>query len=153
MVYQWKLPGLYPVDANVAGNELKRIHKRNGKLEAKDVVNESRPVNAPLHGCFEWNDQIAAEKFREHQAGAIIRAIVVVKNESKQKEPVTVRAFVNTSEEYQPIEIVMSNEKMREEMMKSAKREMDVFRKKYKDLEELTPILEAIDQVMLKEVG
>lgn len=49
MVYKWKMPGLYDIPAQAAGEELDRIYEEKGELQARDVVNESRPETAPLH--------------------------------------------------------------------------------------------------------
>ena len=56
------------VKAQDAGEELARIHKRHGQLTPSLVVDESRSQKATLHRIFEWDDEIAAENFRHHQA-------------------------------------------------------------------------------------
>ena len=33
-----------------------------------NLLEESRPAGAVLHGLFEWDDTVAAEKFRAEQA-------------------------------------------------------------------------------------
>ena len=68
MTYKWKLPGIIPVEAQEAGEELDRIYKKYGELQPSTIVDESRDSSAPLHKCFEWDDQTAAEKYRETQA-------------------------------------------------------------------------------------
>lgn len=94
MVYQWKIPGLIPVEAQDAGEELDRIYRKNGQLSPQSVVEESRPITAPLHPCFEWDDTVAAEKYRQGQAQEIIRQIVVA-TEGGETQPASVRAFIN----------------------------------------------------------
>lgn len=68
MVYKWKIPGVIPVDAQTAGEELQRIYQEKGGLNPSDIVEESRHDSAPLHPCFEWDDETAAEKYRQTQA-------------------------------------------------------------------------------------
>lgn len=145
MTYQWKTPYLMPVDAQTAGVELSRICQKNGTLEPSDVVEESRPETAPLHPCFEWNDIIAAEKYREYQAGGIIRNIVVV--EEKPDKPDRIRAFVHVQSTYQPIQVVLSDEEKRMEMLQNALRELRAFTDKYKSLKSLEPVFEAIEKI------
>lgn len=145
MTYQWKTPYLMPVDAQTAGAELSRICQKNGTLEPSDVVEESRPETAPLHPCFEWNDIIAAEKYREYQAGGIIRNIVVV--EEKPDKPDRIRAFVHVQSTYQPIQVVLSDEEKRMEMLQNALRELRAFTEKYKSLKSLEPVFEAIEKI------
>ena len=147
MIYQWKIPGLIPVDAQVAGEELDRIYTDRGRLDVEDVVDESRPESAPLHNCFEWDDAVAAEEYRKTQAGAILRQITVVVEKEAQREPMVTRAFVNVQSTYRPIQVVVRNEDMRVEMMRDAMRDMDAFKRKYETLELLGPVMTAIDNV------
>lgn len=69
------------VPAEVAGKELDRITAKHGVLIPKDVVDEARPDEAPLHPVFEWNDSVAAEEWRKEQARSLIREIVVIVDE------------------------------------------------------------------------
>lgn len=145
LVYDWVVPGLYPVSAKDAMDDLQRIYSKHGRIDAADVVNESRAENAVLHNCFEWNDEIAAEKYRKTQAEDIIRAIVVVNEE--QKEPVKVRAIVHVQSSYQPISVVVNDKDKLSELLASALRELQAFRRKYESLASLKPVMDAIEAV------
>ena len=151
MVYQWKIPGIIPTDAQTAGNELDRIYQKHGELNPADIVDESRPTFAPLHPCFEWDDAKAAEKYREHQAGNIVRNITVVCD--TQEEPKNVRAFVRVQSTYQPINIVLEDVDKTNELLQSALRELKAFRDKYKTLVSLAPVLSAIEQVESEQLA
>lgn len=141
MVYQWKIP-VAPVSAQTAGEELERLYRKHGKLDPADVVEESRDASAPLHGCFEWNDAIAAEKYRVHQAGDIIRALVI--SEDKEEESRDTRAFVHVRSDYHPISVVIDDAAMLAELLASAEKEMTAFQRKYETLQELSPVMDAI---------
>lgn len=143
MTYQWKVPGIMPVDAQTAGNELQRIYERDGVIEPETVVAESRTPSAPLHSCFEWNDEKAAHKYRITQAQNIIRAIVVV-DEAKQPET---RAFVNVQREYHPVSVVVRNPEKREILLQNALNELRWFERKYNTLQELSNVFAAIKEV------
>ena len=151
MVYQWKIPGIIPTDAQTAGNELGRIYQKHGELNPADIVDESRPTFAPLHPCFEWDDAKAAEKYREHQAGNIVRNITVVCD--TQEEPQNVRAFVRVQSTYQPINIVLEDVDKTQELLQSALRELKAFRDKYKTLVSLAPVMSAIEQVETEQLA
>lgn len=146
MVYQWKIPGLIPVEAQEAGEELDRIYQKNGQLSPQSVVEESRPITAPLHPCFEWDDTVAAEKYRQGQAQEIIRQIVVTAEDGKT-QPTTVRAFINISHEYHPIDVVVQRPDMAEAMMRDALAELRAFQNKYEALSGLAPVFDAIKTV------
>lgn len=143
MVYKWKMPGLIPVDAQDAGEELDRIYRKNGQLSPQSVVDESRPAAAPLHPCFEWDDTVAAEKYRQGQAQEIIRQIVVAPAENEPQQS-TVRAFVSVSREYHPIDVVIQHPNMMELLMRDALTELRAFQNKYETLSGLTPVFDAI---------
>lgn len=143
MTYRWKVPGIMPVDAQTAGNELQRIYERDGVIEPETVVAESRTPSAPLHSCFEWDDEKAAHKYRITQAQNIIRAIVVV-DEAKQPET---RAFVNVQREYHPVSVVVRNPEKREILLQNALSELRWFERKYNTLQELSNVFAAIEEV------
>lgn len=145
MTYQWKLPGIYDVPAQQAGEELDRIYRDRGRLEPTDIVSESRPEDAPLHPCFEWDDAIAAERYRENQASGIVRAIVTVDTERKENNGV--RAFVHVENTYQPMAVVVQSRDKMQKLLQSAMNELSAFRKKYGKLSELEPVFSAIDSV------
>lgn len=145
MVFEYKVNGLYSVDAQTAGEELERIYNENGELEPSKVVDESRPENAPLHSCFEWDDGIAAEKFREQQARNVIGNIVIV-DEVEEKETY-VRAYPHIGDTYRPMYIVLENRDMTQELLQTALRELRSFEMKYRELSELAPVFDAIQKV------
>jgi hypothetical protein len=95
----WRVAG---VDAQTVGDELRRIYDGNGELTAPLVVDEARPDDAPLHPAFEWNDEIAAELHREHQARTMIRSVEIIRNDE------THPSFVHVSSvgSYIPGEII-----------------------------------------------
>lgn len=145
MTYQWKVPGIMPVDAQTAGNELQRIYERDGVIEPETVVLESESPSAPLHSCFEWDDEKAAHKYRITQAQGIIRAIVAV--DERQENPDT-RAFVSVQSEYHPVSVVIQNPEKRDVLLQNALNELHWFEKKYNSLRELSGVFSAIKEVI-----
>lgn len=145
MVYQWKIPGIIPVDAQTAGEELERIYKRDGAVSPDAIVKDNADPTAPLHGCFEWDDTKAAHKYRLTQAQTIIRTIVTVCDTPQQTQPV--RAFVSVQNNYRPTRIVMEDDGMRNELLATALSELQAFKRKYAALSELSAVFEAIDKL------
>lgn len=145
MTYQWKVPGIMPVDAQTAGNELQRIYERDGVIEPETVVLESESPSAPLHSCFEWDNEKAAHKYRITQAQGIIRAIVAV--DETEKSPET-RAFVSVEREYHPFSVVIRNPEKRDILLQNALNELHCFEKKYNSLRELSGVFSAIKEVI-----
>lgn len=145
MTYQWKVPGIMPVDAQTAGNELQRIYERDGVIEPETVVMESESPSAPLHSCFEWDNEKAAHKYRITQAQGIIRAIVSVNETEKSQET---RAFVSVEREYHPFSVVIRNPEKRDILLQNALNELHCFEKKYNSLRELSGVFSAIKEVI-----
>lgn len=145
MVYQWKIPGIIPVDAQTAGEELERIYNRDGSITPEAIVEDSVDPSAPLHGCFEWDDEKAAHKYRITQAQGIIRAIVSV--DETEKQPKT-RTFVSVEREYHPVSVVIRNPEKRDILLQNALNELHWFEKKYNSLCELSGVFSAIKEVI-----
>lgn len=109
MKCSWKINGIYKADADIIGNEIQSI---GSQFTTKDIVNKARDKNTQLHKLFEWNNKIAGEKYREIQAGDIIRNLVVVKvnTESGASEKTNIRVFVSDNRRnggYKPITVVL----------------------------------------------
>ena len=149
MIYQLKRGARLPkgITAQVAGDEVERLESE-GRLTPKNLVEDSRPEEAPLHRCFEWDDSVAAEKYRETQAMYIIRSIEV--NIESVKNPT--RAFVYTvsddKREYKSVGVILRDATSREALLDEAMRELAAFRRKYGTLREIADVIEAIEGVI-----
>lgn len=145
MVYKWKT-GYHKVDAETAGKELERIKKKRG-LTAEAVVDESRNPKAKLHNEFEWDDVVAAEKYRVQQARIII-ADIIVEADSPMGSTVT-RGFVKLShdEEYERVQDVLMDVEKTDRLLDKAKTELRWFRDKYSTLKELAGVFSEIDKL------
>lgn len=146
MKYLYKPGAQIKTPAEVAGQVCQEL-EASGGLTAKRLLDASRPVDAPLHEEFIWDDTEAAEKYREHQAAHIIRCIIV-RPEAVSKEPV--RAFVNVSDEqrsYRSLDIVLQKTNLREQLLGQALKDLKAFEVKYSTLSELAEVFEAIHQL------
>lgn len=149
MKVMWKA-GYSPanVSAQTAYDTIHELYEQ-GRSSAKDLVDASRPEDAPLHPLFTWDDQIAAEKYREREARTIIAHIICVPEEEEHQP--TVRAFFKIEPEnnapYEPTFVIMKNEDKREMLLNQAKRELVAFEIKYQSLNELARVFEAIHEV------
>jgi hypothetical protein len=158
MIYKWSIDK-YNIDAEKAGKELERIEKKHNGMNAKKVVDESRDEKAILHKCFEWNNEKAAEGYREVQAKEIIRHLIVVEiveDKNKQKEEVETRAFVsvksdemNRKKKYVSLGNAMSDEYYKQQLIMQAISELQSFKQKYKDLIMFKEIFEAIEKIAI----
>ena len=145
MVYTWKEGARCSIRAQIAGEVCEELEKK-GELTAKNLVEVSRPEDAPLHNAFNWNDEEAAELYREEQGRRIIRCLVVV----PENNTVTTRAYFNivTQEpEYHSINAILESRDKYEVLMETALKELASFKKKYAILKKLQPVFDAIDEI------
>ena len=155
MVYQfeWKIDNKYPVAAQEAGEFINGIIEQEGEATAKRVLDLSRDDEAVLHPCFEWRDNVAAEKYRVGQARELIGDLVSVTVTSDNKPPVMTRAFVsvapgNSKARYKPVLMALRDDKEREIVLENAKREAAVFANKYRALDEFGAVIDEIEKVV-----
>ena len=148
-VYKWKSGARATVKAQVAGEVCEQLDAE-GNLTPKALVEASRPEDAPLHKAFEWDDAKAAAAYRETQAAYIIRHIEVRRED--MQEPV--RAFLTapttdgSSFQYRSVEAILRDAASRESLLDAAKRELEAFTRKYKQLAELAEIIDAAEKLL-----
>ncbi|MCD8197833.1 MAG: hypothetical protein LUE24_11830 [Lachnospiraceae bacterium] len=145
MQYSYKPGAQLKTPAEVAGQVCQELEESGG-LTAKRLLDASRPVDAPLHDEFEWDNSEAAEKYREYQAAHIIRRIIV-RPEQVEKEPV--RAFVNVTDNvrsYRSLDVVLQTTNLREQLLGQALKDLRAFEQKYSTLSELAEVFNAIHQ-------
>lgn len=146
MVFEWKSGSRFKVDANTAGAVCEQLEAA-GNLTAKALLDVSRPEDAPLHSEFEWNDTVAAERYREDQARNIIRHLVV-RLDAKPDTPV--RGFFRIEQaepRYTNVNAILTQRDLRAELIQQALEEMAAFQRKYGTLTELAMIFEATAKV------
>lgn len=149
MIYQWKDGARLSGDAQKVGSELERIRVRhNGRLEPEWVVHAAKAESNPMHGLFEWDDNVAAQNYRVDQARGVIRSIDVIVEELPQPKPV--RAFVSVVRDrdrsYTSTAHAMSDEDLRKQVLAEAWAQLEAWRNRYAELEELADVFATIDK-------
>ena len=142
MQAEWKIKGLFKADAQRVADEI-----GENSITPEQVLEKARnDENSELHKCFEWNDGIAAEKYRLIQARKIIINLAYVPKE-KTDEPV--RCFQITREKsvYMPTKQFLVNSNEYQDLLKRAKVELESFKRRYATLSELETVFEAIESI------
>lgn len=145
------MSSLFKNSAEVAGEVCKRLAESEEGLTPKTLVEASRARTAPLHNEFEWNDDIAAEKYREEQAASIIRHLIIVRVDQEEPKHYKDRSFVFTGSQktgYVPLNKALTNEVWRSKLLEAAKRDMQIFIAKYRRLKELSKIIDDMNQIL-----
>ena len=130
-VYKWKVGTRIKADTNLAAEVLNKLAEQN-RLDAENVVEVSKPEGAVLHDDFEWDDAVAAIKFRNHQARNIINALVVVEEEMPEEPPM--RVFFKIEENtnnYTPLKTIMQSADSTEALLRKALSELQVYKMKF----------------------
>jgi len=149
--YVWTDGAHIKGDAQVAGEALADIRVRyHGDVVARVIVDESRPLSAPLHPFFEWNDAKAADLFREDQARHIVHSVRAVQEASDGTEPTLRRVYVHVTDDdggsrYKAIEDVMRDEELRAQVLRRALAEIKSWRARYNELHELAQLFSTVD--------
>lgn len=81
MIYKAK-PGSWFTDhdAEIIGPELEKLIG-SGKGTPDEIVKSASKPESPLHRYYDWDDAIAACKWRKQQARLMVNAIVVVRDD------------------------------------------------------------------------
>lgn len=137
----WKIDR-YKADAKQAYDEITRLEK----ITPQNVVELARNENSVIHNDFEWNDEIAGEKYRIIQAADMIRSFVIETKE-EEKEPIRALQITTTTSTYKPTEFFIKNEDEYQNLLRRAKIELQGFKKRYSRLTELEDIFKKIDEL------
>lgn len=145
IVAKWRegFDGLYKgIDANIVANEILSI---GSSPTAKEIVDFARSSNTELHKCFEWDDSLAAEKYREKQARDVVHFLVIKEKQVPVDRP-EVRFFVSTEKGkgYKQTKFVVQKQDEYQELLAQAWAELKAFKEKYKMITELQEIFKLI---------
>ena len=149
--YAWNFP--IKADPNAVGAEIEEIwEEKNGQIQPVDLVNRARSESSAMHTLFEWDDSIAAGKYREAQGAYILRHIRVSTSDQVGEKTIYVGAFINvvTTEGrfYSPVSIVKHNDEQREYALREARNSLMAWRRKYAAYTEFFEIHQTIDRLI-----
>lgn len=166
-VFQFRDGAHYSGNAQAVGERLESLRAKANGLTPELVVKDARNIRSVLHPYFEWDDEAAAEQHRITQARDLIRAVQVrfmdVPPQTErqisiatvvpaQAQPRPMRAFVAIQREdgaraYESTERAMADENLRKQVVARAHSELDSVSRKYRELNELADVFQALDQV------
>ena len=138
--------------------ELDQIAKENdGLIRPDDVVKVARQRGTALHGYMGalglWNKNTAQEVALKLTARHLIKSVrvtVIDERNEAQRMPRYVSLIHDRSEGrgYRDVLQVMHEPNAQASLLETARRELASFQKKYRQLSELAPLMERIDQVL-----
>lgn len=149
IVAKWSNVGTrFGADAQKCYEEIMEICDSLDSASPQDILEKARDESSELHKCFTWNDSVAAERWRMHEARLITRQLVI-KEEKVPTDRPEVRLFYKTDNEsgYKPTELILQKEDEYKALLKRAKMELEAFKRKYAMLRELQELFELIDSL------
>ena len=119
----------YKVSAEDCYAELQTL----SEITPKNVVDLARNENSKLHNDFEWDNEIAGEKYRLSQAREMIQ-LLAFEPIKENHEPTRVYQISSEKTVYKPVEIILKNVDEYQLLLKRALSELESFRKRYSTL-------------------
>lgn len=147
----------FGVDAGVVAKTVQELEAAEGAVRPQRLVDVARPEESPVHGLFEWDDQVAAELHRVDQARRVMRSLrVVVQDNRREIAYVHVSTVVPGQRGpggYVQSLRALSDETMRTQVLEDAARQLLGFRRRFMALQEFKPVIDAIDETVLEILG
>lgn len=141
MQAEWRVKGIYKADAQKVADEI-----GNDKITPQEMIEKARNEQSELHRCFEWNDTIAAEKYRLQQARTVL-SMLVFKPKTEEEQPVRIFSLTTEKSTYQPTKSFLVQADEYQDLLKRALAELEAFKRKYRTINELEGLFEAIDAI------
>ena len=140
---EWKIKGLFKADPERCYEEITSIGE---EVTPQEIVDFAMDENTELHKCFTWDDTEAANKWRKQEA-RMVSCNLVVKYVDKKNNTENLRILVTTERgrSYTPVTLISRDNDKYAEMLRRAKAELSVFKRKYNQVKELDEILNLID--------
>jgi hypothetical protein len=138
------MAGLFKgVDAMKVAQEIMEIGE---SATPRQIVDRARDESSELHKCFEWNDSIAAEKYRLSQARKIVEVLVIQRLPDAPKDAPEIRIFHKTESTggYKPINRIVQDNDEYQKLLQRAFAEFHALKIKYQNLQELDYITSLI---------
>ena len=138
----------FSADAEAVASEIESIGE---EVTAQQIVDFAEDENTELHHLFEWDDTVAANRYRCHQATSIVCALkVTILHDDKPPEKTDIRYFYMPERKhgnYQKAEVVIQQPDAYQMLLQHAKEDLQIFKRKYASLKELDEVFEAIDRL------
>lgn len=125
-------------------SELLAIREQYGTLTPANVVDAARAEDHPLHNRFEWNDDVAAEKWRLNQARQLIRVVRETYTDTAGR-PADVRTFhaIPRAEgmAYEPLDEIVHDDIASKILLQSMEREWRQLKARYERFSEFRALV------------
>jgi hypothetical protein len=151
--FAWRAGYRAAIPAQVVGERLAELEEiGGGHITPRQVVEDARSDESPLHPAFEWDDEEAAERFREDQARRLIRYCYVVA-ESPGREPESVLSRVHAvlpeiGNSYVTTLRCANEPELMAQVRAQAIRDFEALRRRYEHIDGLETLFAEVDRLV-----
>ncbi len=133
----------FHADAEKVAEEIMAI---GDNVTPQQIVDAARDENSELHKCFTWDDNVAAEKWRKHEARNLTYFLVIESDKREEEKP-EIRVFhmAENGAGYNVAPKVFKIDDEYKKLLQRAYAELRAFKVKYASLKELDYILSLIE--------
>lgn len=133
MKVKWKGSRFAAADPEKVYREIESLGE---SCRTGDILEKAKDETTELHKCFEWNDTVAAHKWRMHTARNICCELVVTVVEHQKEGPKTFRLIQKTSEGYEPMVLIAKSPDKMEELRERMRLDAIRFVERYEALDD-----------------
>lgn len=141
--------GVDPGDALAVIEEIRETS--GGFATSAAIVDAARAKGSVLHPLFEWDDTVAAEKFRLRQAGEVVRNLEIEVITSGYEKPAYYSvSYINEEKSvrgYTTEAVVLENPALRDSAVQEALNNIRGWVARYGHLKDMSPISAAVKKV------
>jgi hypothetical protein len=119
----------------------------NGSFTPEQIIEVAKPKSSPIHKYFEWDDKRAAHLYRLKQARQIIQALIIEIDGKDARQFVNVYIETDEKRSYLDIHKARESQSIWSQVLERAMQEAASYKRRYENLKELGPIIEAINKV------
>ena len=131
----------------------------DNRLTPENILESAKKKKSPLHNMFDWEDSLAGQKWRLHQARIIINEVKVKIDDKEyyafenvivsvpKEESKSGDCDVSAKREYKPVIEILSDEDLRRQVIKSALNHLEYWEKQNEKYSELSPIIKSAQKV------
>lgn len=146
-------------DAATLGERIETLTANGAVVDKKILVDDARPESSPTHRFFEWNESLAAERYRLQQAHHYLKSILVEIIPDTGGEPIPIRAFhcvtinqrtdMSSKHGYVPVARALADDELWSQVLQKAKSELMSWQRRYKTYKNLQPIADGPIQTII----
>lgn len=134
------------VPAEKVVEELNKISTET--ITPEQIIDVAKDENNLLHQFFEWNDTVAADKYRKIQAQQMLCKITYVVDDKDENPKRYYHNISYSTNEYHPVQYIFQHEDSYEILKKRAIDYLKGAEKRFRDISEFQEVWDVIDKVL-----